>query len=67
MQTSAHEGHQAATPCDAVQVLTPGHRYDILIGAGLLGAAAAWQDLPRAVHAVVVSNPTVHGHYGQTL
>ena len=67
MQPSVHEGTQAATTCDAVQVLTPGHHYDILIGAGLLGSAPAWQDLPRAVHAVVVSNPTVHGHYGQTL
>ena len=48
-------------------VATPGHTYDILIGAGLLHDAGSWQGLPRAVHAVVVSNAVVHAHFGATV
>jgi 3-dehydroquinate synthase len=33
--------------------------YDIEIGAGLLGDAAAWEGLPRAASALIVSNETV--------
>src|SRR5512139_2052237 len=50
-----------------VTVDTPGGRYPILIGPGLLHTAAAWQGLPRAAHAVVVSNPTVHALHGAAL
>ncbi len=50
-----------------VEVATPGHRYDILIGAGLLSAPPNWQDLPQALHAVIVSNATVSGHFGARL
>ncbi|MBU6259577.1 MAG: 3-dehydroquinate synthase, partial [Burkholderiales bacterium] len=50
-----------------VHVATPQQRYDILIGAGLLGAAAPWQGLPAADHGVIVSNPTVDGLYGAAL
>jgi 3-dehydroquinate synthase len=38
--------------------------YDIVIGAGLLGDAAAWRGLPRAACAAIVSNPTVLGLHG---
>ena len=41
--------------------------YPILIGAGLLGAAETWQDLPRAAAAMVVSNDTVAPLYAQSL
>jgi 3-dehydroquinate synthase len=54
--------------CDhTVAVVTAGHRYDIHIGSELLSAAPSWQGLPKAGHAVVVSNPTVHAHFGQAL
>jgi 3-dehydroquinate synthase len=54
-------------------------RYDILIGQGLLDDPSAWQGLPRAASAVVVTNTTVAPlyaarlqralapHYGRTL
>jgi 3-dehydroquinate synthase len=51
----------------SVAVATPHHRYDIVIGSGLLTSAAAWQGLPRASQAVIVSNPTVDALYGATL
>jgi len=50
-----------------VAVATPGGRYDILIGAGLLQSSAAWTGLPRAAQAVIVSNPTVDALYGDAL
>jgi len=67
MQSSPPFAATPAGPAHAVQVATPGHRYDILIGAGLLQAAASWQGLPPAAHAVVVSNTAVHGHFGAAL
>ncbi|MBX3600027.1 MAG: 3-dehydroquinate synthase [Rubrivivax sp.] len=57
----------ARTATQTVTVTTPGHRYDILIGAGLLADAAAWMGLPRAAQAVVVSNPTVQALHGAAL
>ncbi len=53
--------------CSSVAVATPGGCYDILIGAALLQQDCAWQGLPRAGHAVVVSNATVHAHHGAAL
>ncbi|MDO8419998.1 MAG: 3-dehydroquinate synthase [Rubrivivax sp.] len=50
-----------------VTVATPGSRYDILIGAGLLQSPAAWTGLPGAAQAVIVSNPTVDALYGDAL
>ncbi len=50
-----------------VQVDTPGGRYGICIGSGLLAQAASWASLPRASHAVIVSNATVAGLHGQAL
>jgi 3-dehydroquinate synthase len=57
----------AHLPEHQVAVITPGHRYDIHIGAELLGSTQTWQGLPRAGDAVVVSNPTVHALYGDAL
>jgi 3-dehydroquinate synthase len=41
--------------------------YGILIGRGLLIDAVAWQDLPRADCAVIVTNPVVAGFYANAL
>jgi 3-dehydroquinate synthase len=41
--------------------------YDILIGSGLLASPSAWQELPRADCAVIVSNPVVAGLFGSVL
>jgi 3-dehydroquinate synthase len=46
---------------DTVPVRTPGGDYDIHIGGALFDRSALWQGLPRAAHAVIVSNPTVAG------
>jgi len=56
--------HTAET---TVEVRTPGGRYDIRIGSGLLGAAVSWEGLPRAADAVIVSNPTVWALHGRAL
>ena len=56
----------APTP-QTVPVQTPGGRYDIHIGSGLLGDPAAWRGLPRAQHAVIVSNPLVASHFEAAL
>ncbi len=50
-----------------VPVNTPSGRYDIHIQGGLLGRAASFEGLPKAHHAVVVSNPTVHALHGAAL
>jgi 3-dehydroquinate synthase len=54
-----------------VQVDTPGGRYDIQIGSGLLGEPDVWSGLPHAAkpasHAVIVSHATVAGLYGMAL
>jgi 3-dehydroquinate synthase len=41
--------------------------YDILIGPGLLDAGDSYEGLPRAEHAVIVSNPTVAALYADRL
>ena len=56
----------AAQP-SSVTVTTPGGCYDILIAVGLLADTAAWQGLPTAAQAVIVSNPTVNALYGDAL
>ena len=56
-----------AAQASSVTVTTPGGCYDILIASGLLNAASAWQGLPAAAHAVIVSNPAVHALYGDAL
>ena len=55
------------TPRAAVQVNTPGHRYDIVIARGALSDAASWQDLPAASQAVIVTNTTVGPLYAGAL
>ncbi len=56
-----------ALPECRVAVATPCGRYDILLGDGRLPAAPAWQGLPRAARALIVSNPTVDAAYGSAL
>ena len=51
----------------AVPVHTGSQHYDILIGCGLLDAAATWQGLPRAAQALIVSNTAVAPRYAQRL
>ena len=41
--------------------------YEIVIGSGLLHEASAWQGLPRAASALIVSNAVVAGHHGAAL
>ena len=67
--TSSHDpaAARAAPATRSVAVATPGGRYDILIGAGLLQQPSAWSGLPRAAQAVIVSNPTVDALYGPAL
>jgi 3-dehydroquinate synthase len=68
MPSPASISAQPAGPAfTSLDVATPGGRYAIRIGSGLLGAPAAWAGLPRAAQAVVVSNPTVHGLHGAAL
>ena len=50
-----------------VPVDTGHQRYDILIGTGLLDAAEAWQGLPRAAMALIVSNSAVAPLYASRL
>ncbi len=50
-----------------VSVITPDRQYDILIGAGLLSAPGSFAGLPRAAHAVIVSNPVVDALHGGAL
>ena len=59
----------AADPCitHRVGVTTPHHRYDVLIGSNLLQSPEAWEGLPQAQQAVIVSNATVHALHGAAL
>ena len=58
---------QALQPVMKVHVAIANAGYDILIGDGLLQSASAWQGLPKAQRAVIVSNPTVHALHGAAL
>jgi 3-dehydroquinate synthase len=51
----------------SVSVDTPGGRYQILIGSGLLADPAAWRGLPAAAQALIVSNSTVAPLYAAAL
>jgi 3-dehydroquinate synthase len=51
----------------SVTVDTGHERYPILIGSGLLDDASTWQGLPRAAHALIVSNTAVAPLFGQRL
>lgn len=50
-----------------VKVPTPSAPYDILIGRGLLQQPQSWAALPRASHAVIVTNTTVEPLHGAAL
>jgi 3-dehydroquinate synthase len=50
-----------------VPVDTGTQRYDILIGSGLLDAAATWEGLPRAAQALIVTNTAVAPLYAAGL
>ena len=54
-------------PASAVTVATANSRYEILIAGGLLAQPSAWQGLPAATQAVIVSNPTVDALYAAAL
>jgi 3-dehydroquinate synthase len=51
----------------AVPIDLGDRRYEILIGQGLWSDRGAWQDLPRAATAVIVTNTTVAPLYAQRL
>jgi len=55
------------TSPSTVGVDTPGGRYDILIGSGLLADPAAWSGLPAATQALIVTNTTVAPLYAAAL
>jgi 3-dehydroquinate synthase len=57
----------AAAPTRQVAIALGDRSYDIAIGRGLFHDGAAWQGLPRADCAVIVSNPVVAGLYAQAL
>ena len=55
-----------SSPC-RVPIALGDRSYDIVIGSGLFRDVAAWQGLPRAATALIVSNPTVAGLYAGAL
>ena len=57
----------SSTTVQTVSIALDQRGYDILIGPGLLDAAASWQGLPRAAAALIVSNETVAPLYLQRL
>lgn len=68
----APEQHKLPAPhrgasVEHVRVELADRSYDILIGSGLLTGAQAWQNLPPASQAVIVTNETVKPLYAQTL
>jgi 3-dehydroquinate synthase len=48
---------------DTVSISLGERSYDIVIGAGVLNAASSYAGLPRAAHAVIVTNPVVSRLY----
>jgi 3-dehydroquinate synthase len=57
----------ASFPIEQVTVHTEGGHYPILIGPSVLAQAASWAGLPRAAHAVIVSNTTVAPLYADAV
>ena len=55
----------AAAHC--VPIALGDRSYNILIGSALLRDPAVWQGLPSAATALIVTNPTVAGHYAAAL
>jgi 3-dehydroquinate synthase len=54
-------------PAQQVRIALGERSYDILIGAGLLGRVSAWDGLPRAAAALIVTNTTVAPLYAARL
>jgi 3-dehydroquinate synthase len=50
-----------------VPIELPQRGYEIQIGAGLLGDRRTFEGLPRAAHALIVTNPTVRALYAPAL
>ena len=63
LQTPIHRVPRVTMSPTTVAVDTGHRRYEILIGSGLLDAAGSWAGLPKAAHAVVVSNTTIAPRY----
>ena len=57
----------AAFALERLPVDTPGGRYDILVADQLIGTDVAWQGLPKASRAVIVTNDTVRPLYAERL
>jgi 3-dehydroquinate synthase len=53
--------------CERVAIDLGERSYAILIGAGLLDAAAAWGDVPSSAQALIVTNTTVAPLYAERL
>jgi 3-dehydroquinate synthase len=64
MVTAAETANAIA---QTVAVAAGDSRYGILIGAGLLSTPAAWEGLPSAIQAVIVTNPVVDALHGDAL
>ena len=67
LHTPIHRVPRVTMSPATVAVDTGHRRYEILIGRGLLDAAASWAGLPKAAHAVVVSNTTIAPRYAARL
>ena len=57
----------SASPPQQVRIALGDRSYDIVIGAGLLDAQGAWDGLPPAAAALIVTNATVAPLYAQRL
>jgi 3-dehydroquinate synthase len=57
----------SSTQTECVRIKLAERSYDILIGAGLLGAASSFDGLPAATDAMIVTNTTVSPLYGAAL
>src|SRR5262245_57498053 len=57
-----HDSHTVTVPIELGE-----RRYDILINQGLWNDSVAWQGLPRAGTAVIVTNTTVAAFYASRL
>nr|WP_316643572.1 3-dehydroquinate synthase [uncultured Roseateles sp.] len=59
MNPARNQPAPAPSPTASVSIALEDRSYQILIAPGLLDSAEAWQDLPRAECALIVSNVTV--------
>jgi 3-dehydroquinate synthase len=57
----------ASSLCDTVAIDLADRSYNIVIGSGLLDDPASFAGLPKAAHALIVSNTTVAPLYAQRL